>query len=252
MTRPTAWRTPALLVALMVAATMLGLPDRPTLTIGEVNAPVLTAFLVDGLRLLVTVAVWYLLLAVALTALDRLPGLRSLIRPVTDRLVAVGVAAALRRVLATSAALGVSLPSAAGAQGSTADPADEVPVMVPVPPGGREAAELPPPAPIEPEQLDADPPVMTRQAEPQPQTRVIDLPGPRPAAPATSQTHTVRPGESFWSIAEDLAERRAGSDPADLDDVVVTWQRLVDANADRLIDPGNPDLLHVGQVIALS
>jgi nucleoid-associated protein YgaU len=51
----------------------------------------------------------------------------------------------------------------------------------------------------------------------------------------------VRPGDSFWSIAEDEAEG----------DVASYWRALIDANRDRLVDPGNPDLLYPEQVLRL-
>ena len=63
-----------------------------------------------------------------------------------------------------------------------------------------------------------------------------------PDAPVT-RTWTVAPGESFWSIAE-----RTVADGAD---VARYWRTLVDANRERLADPGNPDLLFPGQVLSL-
>lgn len=54
----------------------------------------------------------------------------------------------------------------------------------------------------------------------------------------------VAPGESFWTIAEAIAAERGA-------DVATTWADLVAANADRLVEPGNPDLLHVGQTLRI-
>jgi hypothetical protein len=60
-------------------------------------------------------------------------------------------------------------------------------------------------------------------------------------------TWTVGPGESFWSIAEELladAWRRPPSD-AEVDPF---WRALVAANRARLVDPMVPDAIQPGQV----
>jgi nucleoid-associated protein YgaU len=55
----------------------------------------------------------------------------------------------------------------------------------------------------------------------------------------------VEPGDSFWSIAEDVVgsgdERAAGR----------YWRALIEANRSRLVDPGNPDLLVPGQELVV-
>jgi nucleoid-associated protein YgaU len=55
----------------------------------------------------------------------------------------------------------------------------------------------------------------------------------------------VEPGDSFWSIAEDVVggerEREVGR----------YWRTLVEANRSRLVDPANPDLLVPGQELTL-
>lgn len=60
----------------------------------------------------------------------------------------------------------------------------------------------------------------------------------------------VEPGDSFWSIAAAaVAEPGVGRAP---DRVVAGyWRRLIEANRDRLLDPGNPDLLVPGQELVL-
>lgn len=68
--------------------------------------------------------------------------------------------------------------------------------------------------------------------------------GREPPASAVIQTVAVEVGDSFWSIASDAAA--AGGV-----DVVQYWSALVDLNMDRLVEPGNPDLLHVGQTLRL-
>jgi len=69
------------------------------------------------------------------------------------------------------------------------------------------------------------------------------------AAVASPATITVAEGDSFWSIAVDLATAAtAGRTPTEAE-VVTVWASVVDANRDRLVEPGNPDLLLVGQTL---
>ena len=69
------------------------------------------------------------------------------------------------------------------------------------------------------------------------------------AAVAPPATVTVAEGDSFWSIAVDLATAAtAGRTPTEAE-VVSVWASVVDANRDRLVEPGNPDLLLVGQTL---
>lgn len=86
----------------------------------------------------------------------------------------------------------------------------------------------------------ADPPRLEPVGPDQlPPPLVIERPRPRPE-------HTVQPGEHFWSIAEQVvAERGLDVQVADY------WRLLVEANRDRLVDPGNPDLLYPGQQLVL-
>lgn len=67
--------------------------------------------------------------------------------------------------------------------------------------------------------------------------------------PAPMDTWTVHPGDSFWSIATVVLESRGG--PASDADIDRYWQRLVSANADRLVDGDLPDLIYPGQVFVL-
>jgi hypothetical protein len=83
------------------------------------------------------------------------------------------------------------------------------------------------------------PPSTTTTTAPPPAPPPPD-PTPAPAALAADEV-VVRPGDSFWSIAEDEAEG----------DVGTYWRALIDANRDRLVDPGNPDLLYPEQVLRL-
>ena len=61
----------------------------------------------------------------------------------------------------------------------------------------------------------------------------------------------MQPGQSFWTIAEGIVRATSGGEP-ELSHIADAWQQLIDLNADILVDPGNPDLLHVGQRIDLT
>ncbi len=73
---------------------------------------------------------------------------------------------------------------------------------------------------------------------------------PSEEASGAQMQHTVRAGESFWAIAVAEVERVTQHQP-DLFQVDSYWRTLVQANADRLVHPGNPDLVYPGQVLVL-
>jgi hypothetical protein len=73
---------------------------------------------------------------------------------------------------------------------------------------------------------------------------------PPPALPALDPgSWEVAPGDSLWSIAEDVVH----GDVAGAGEQAVTayWRRLVAANRGLLVDPHNPDLLVPGQRLEL-
>lgn len=101
-----------------------------------------------------------------------------------------------------------------------------------------------------------------RVADPAP----TDGPGPAPATEASMQVvpeaaaasadvpaevdeWVVAPGESFWSIAEEVVVERLGR-PATEGEVAGYWARLVEANRDRLVT-ADPDLVYPGQRFTL-
>ncbi|MDD9369896.1 MAG: LysM domain-containing protein [Acidimicrobiales bacterium] len=87
-------------------------------------------------------------------------------------------------------------------------------------------------------------------------TPAAHAPGPlaapsTPAALAVDPTAwVVEPGDSLWSIAEEVVAPTDGTSPAERT-VTRYWQRLVAANRANLVDPGNPDLLVPGQQLVL-
>ena len=94
---------------------------------------------------------------------------------------------------------------------------------------------------------DDDPPVMQLLPD-----QVLGA-HPIPAVPTGGLTQSeweVRPGDHLWSVAEHVLERGGVGSTSD-GAVAAYWRRLIVANADRLADPGNPDLILPGQVLTL-
>ena len=71
------------------------------------------------------------------------------------------------------------------------------------------------------------------------------------ATTATGDTWKVRNGESFWSIAEEALQDAWGVDELTDEEIVSYWEPLIEANQDRLVDPGNPDLILPDQELVL-
>lgn len=61
----------------------------------------------------------------------------------------------------------------------------------------------------------------------------------------------VRPGEHFWSIAEEILTREHGVAPTDAE-IGPYWLDLIEANQERLPDPANPDLIYPGMRLTIS
>lgn len=62
---------------------------------------------------------------------------------------------------------------------------------------------------------------------------------------------TVVPGDHLWSIAtETLQDTWSRSELTDAE-IAGYWRDVIDANQDRLIEPGNPDLILPGQKLLL-
>ena len=191
--------------------------------------PVEAAFSV--LRLVVIGLATYLLLGTALSVVARL--LRA------GWLLAVADAATsswTRHVV--ELALGASLvavplaPVPAGAADRSAATAGE---LVPGAGGGEGVAA-------------ADDPVTGVAAQPGPPTmRRLDPPGQPGGA---SSEVVIGAGDHLWSVAERALATAWGRPPAD-DEVAPFWEQVVDVNHARLADPGNPDLLFVGQVVTV-
>ena len=64
------------------------------------------------------------------------------------------------------------------------------------------------------------------------------------------RTVSIERGDSLWSVSEDRLEEDLGRDAAD-PEIAPYWREVVDANLDRFVQPGDPNLVHVGQVLDL-
>lgn len=211
------------------------------------------------LRILGLALAWYLLGVTTIGMLARLLAMTRLVR-VADLLTVGPVRTLLQQALgATLAASAVaSLPGTALA---AAPP--RVEVTAPAVPGAR-GLEVAPASLDIPERVVPESDLVARAPSPDSWQRLLDLgaapiatnldevvtpvrePDQPSAAAGAGGTHTVAPGEHFWSIAQETVGREAN------DEVVASyWESLVEANRSRLVDPANPDLLLVGQVVVL-
>jgi hypothetical protein len=171
-------------------------------------------------RLAAFVASGWLALAAALQVVAATMPVRSLVT-LADQMSPRFLRAVARGAASLSMSAGLALPAASVELG--VDPPGTA-IMVP---------------------LDVEATTTSTTLPPPTTTLPPPVPPPAPAAPAPivgSTEVVVRPGGSFWSIA--VAE--AGSR-----DLVVYWRALIAENRDRLVDPGNPDLLFVGQRLVL-
>ncbi len=217
----------------------------------EERDAVVIAFAV--VRLLGLVAAWYVLVVTAVGVGLRLVSARRL-SAVVDRLTVVP----LRRLVATTVAVGISAGPVAGAGATALVAPTSVPVSASVPAGVGPPVTVtmhlvtpsgdPPPTSVAPAAAPSPPPV------PEAPSSIPVPPSAAPALPESAEapwaTWTVRSGECFWSIADEVLARAWGRPPADAE-IVPYWRLLIEANRVELADPDNPDLVFPGQVFSL-
>jgi hypothetical protein len=201
------------------------------------------------LRLVGLAAAWYLVGATTIGTLARLLRWARLVE-VADALTVAWVRnllqGALGLGLATAAVTGATIsPAMAGGDSAAGGPSvmAEAPVSAAVS-GVAISAHVPN---SESETMRQLPPAIA------PETVARgDHPGSHtggdPVAKASS--YTVRPGDHFWSIAERALLDAWGRAPSDAE-ITPVWKRLIAANRDKLVDPGNPDLLLPGQDLTI-
>ena len=68
-----------------------------------------------------------------------------------------------------------------------------------------------------------------------------------PLAPDAPTSWMVEPGDSFWSIAEELLVDAWHRQPTDAE-TDPFWRALIERNRHRMVDPADPDLIQPGQV----
>lgn len=199
-----------------LAAPPLADPGRWTPWL-EARGPIVAAFAL--VRVAALAALWYVVGATTLGVALRMAGAASLVR-ITDR-VTIGP---VRRMLAGSVSLGLA------ASGLVAVAAPTMRTAV-----AAAAQEVAPP------RTSGPPATVTMHR--------LSPSGPSIAAPAAPSTErwTVKPGDCFWSIADDVLTARWGRSPTDAE-IVPFWRRLVDANRHQLAHGGHPDLVFPGQV----
>ena len=184
----------------------------------RLSPPVEVAFAL--LRLSALAVAWYLAVATAAGLVLRVAGAPAL-SGLADR-VTVPV---VRRMLAGVGTATVALSTGAAAQAPS-----------PIIPGAPPAAE----STITMRRLPPADPVPAGQAPAAPDDPV----------PAGGSAWTVRPGECFWSVADQVLRRTWGRAATEAE-IVPYWNRLIAANRAALPDPANPDLVYPGQTFTL-
>ncbi|MEX2549504.1 MAG: LysM peptidoglycan-binding domain-containing protein [Nitriliruptoraceae bacterium] len=200
-----------------------------------------------ALRVAVLAMCWYLVAVTGIGVLMRWFRVERVVAvldrvtvPVVRRLVqqAAGVSMATVMAMAPTSALATAPPTAAGSPGASAW--TEIPIALD-PALGTAAPDAPPAGeePVLPWEVAAagwrgaiaDEDASSASASP---------------LRATEAIHLVRPGDSLWRIAREHLAVALGRVPSD-SEVVPLWQRLIDVNRDRLVDPHDPDLILPGQ-----
>jgi hypothetical protein len=222
------------------AAAALQWAGQGSLSAPPLTAPAQWAAWLDGrdpltaafsiLRLVALGALWYLVAVTLLGAGLRAAGAASLVR-VTDRFTIGPV----RRMLAGSVSLGL----AASGVVAVAAPALRLPAAVAQ--TSTTSTTVVPPATVTMHLLGPAEPVT---ATPAPLVTPVSQPAPAP------DRWTVKPGECFWTIAEDVLATHLGRVPTDAE-IIPYWRRLIEANRSELAHRDNPDLIFPAQVFVV-
>jgi hypothetical protein len=195
----------------------------------EGRDPLVAAFSI--LRILALGGLWYLGAVTLLGTGLRAAGAASLVR-VTDRFTIGPV----RRMLAGSVSLGL----AASGVVAVAAPAIRLPAAMAQTSTTTSTTGVPP-ATVTMHRLGPAEPIVVA---PVPQVTQLATPAPAP------DRWAVKPGECFWTIAEDVLAQHLGRAPTDAE-IVPYWRRLIEANRAELAHPDNPDLIFPAQVFVV-
>lgn len=120
--------------------------------------------------------------------------------------------------------------------GPTIDPEPPTPASANPSPTDKPSPDLPTTEPAT-----TEPPT----TEPPPVAPPPVAPPPNSPPTGANSVYVVQAGESFWSIARDLAEDRIGRPPTEPETAQV-WRALLELNRDR-IRSGDVDLIHPGE-----
>ena len=190
--------------------------------------PILVAF--SLLRLVALGGLWYLVVASLLGAGLRAAGAVRLVR-ITDRFTIGPV----RRMLAGSVSMGL----AASGVVAVAAPAMRLPPAVAQ--TSTTSTTTVPPATVTMHRLGPAEPLAV---SPVPQVPQIATPAPAP------DRWTVKAGECFWTIAEEVLAKHLGHSPTDAE-ILPYWRRLIEANRSELAHRDNPDLILPSQTFVI-
>ena len=191
--------------------------------------PLIAAFAI--LRIVALAGLWYLAAVTVVGAGLRAAGAVSLVR-LTDRLTIGPV----RRLLAGSVSLGLAASSAV----VLAAPAIRLPAAV-AQTSTTSSTTTGPPATVTMHRLGPAEPLAV---SPVPQVSQVSTPAP------AADRWTVKPGECFWTIAEDVLARHLGRPVTDAE-IVPYWRRLIEANRSELAHHDNPDLIFPFQTFVI-
>jgi nucleoid-associated protein YgaU len=80
---------------------------------------------------------------------------------------------------------------------------------------------------------------------------LVEAPAPAPdLVQVAADRWTVKPGECFWSIADEVLTARLGRVATDAE-IVPYWKRLIETNRHQLVQRDNPDLIIPAQVFVI-
>ncbi len=194
------------------------------------------------LRMAAVGGCWYLAATTVVGAALRL--LRAdLLVAVADRV----TVAPVRRLLAGSLTLTLAGIGPTGLVAATAQPATSTTTTTTVGPSTSVPGR---PTAVDTITMRRLPPLGAEPEPPAPTVPPAAAPPPADSPVQNTDRWTVRPGDCFWTIADEVLQRAWGRSPTDAE-IVPYWQRLIEANRSELADPSNADLIFPAQVFTI-
>jgi nucleoid-associated protein YgaU len=222
-------------------------------------------------RLLAMVACGYLLLVATVELAGRRLGAPRLLRAGRR-----GWAPGVARLLGPAAGVGLLLCASGGmlaaSPAGAADPAPVIMQVISTGPGVTASPSSPSTAPTTPASSVSStsappPPTGPPPTGPAPTPGAAPIAGSAPTSPtparptptdpatvqpdsAADQTWLIRPGDHLWHVSSSTLTRVWGTPPSNAE-IAEYLDELIAANRDRLVVPGNADLVYPGQVFEL-